>query len=57
MTTLTIKQQIETLEATIKILNTHYEFTNNDIRLKRKIAETADTIEYLTRILKSTGIK
>lgn len=57
MTTLTIKQQIETLESTIDILNTHYQFTNNDIRLKKKIGEAYDTIEYLTKVLKSTGIK
>ena len=39
MTTLTIKQQIETLEATLDMLNTYYQHTNNDIRLKRKIGE------------------
>ena len=57
MKDLTIKEQIKTLEATIEILNTHYEFTNSDIRLKKKIGDSAETIKHLTRILKSTGIK
>lgn len=54
---LTIKEQIKTLETTLDILNTYYEFTNNDIRLKRKISEAGDTIEYLKEMLQSTGVK
>jgi len=57
MKNLTIKEQIKTLETTIELLNKYYEFTNNDIRLKRKISEAYDTVEHLTKMLKSTGIK